>query len=96
MDGLALRVLRDFEQMRHHEIRLCGWGWAHHEGLVHGLRVLGVHVCLRVDTHSLDAQSVGRATDAASDLATIRNQKLVEHLLVLDFASISATVDFIL
>ena len=74
MNRRTFRVLGNLEQMRHHEIRLCSRGWTDKESLVHLLRMLSEHVCLRVDSHGLDAKSAGCAGDATGDFASIRDQ----------------------
>ena len=79
MNGFTLGVLCDFEQVGHLEIRLRGGGWADEEGLVHQLRMLGELICLGVNSHSLDTESMGRPADSTGDFASVCFQKFSEH-----------------
>ena len=81
MDGLTLCVLCDLEQMRNLKIRFCGCGGTDQERLVHDLGVLGKLVCLRIDSHRLDTESMGCAGYATGDFTSVRDHKLLKHLV---------------
>ena len=77
---LTLSVLGDLEQVGQLQIGLSCRSWSHEESLVHLFGVLGEGVGLRIDTHGLYSEAVGRLGDAAGDLASVGNQKFLEHL----------------
>ena len=81
---MALGVLSDLQDVRHLEIRLGCRRGTDKECLVHVGRVLGELVSLRVDTDCLHAESVRRAGHTARDLATVGDQKLFEHICLID------------
>ena len=82
VDGLALRVFGDLEQMGHLEVGFGSCGRTHHESLVHHFWVLGKLVCLRIHSHSLNSESMGRAGNATGNLASVCNQKFSKHLVL--------------
>ena len=71
MDSFTLGILGNLEQMRYHEIRLCGRSRSDQECLVHLFGVLSMHVSLGVNTDSFNAKSVSRFRDTAGNFASI-------------------------
>ena len=82
MNSLALGVFGHLQQMGHFEIRFRGRGWAYHESLIHNFRVLSELVSLGVHSNSLDTESMSCPCNTACNLASVSNQKLLEHLVL--------------
>ena len=80
VDAVGPCLLRDLEDLLHHEIRLAGRRRPTGIGLVCELHVKGVAIHVGIDGHRLDAHLAAGPDHADGDLAAVGDQDLLEHL----------------